>query len=158
MSLYTIVSFVIMAAALAYGAVGAGIWGYRKFTIWRANRPGTIETKNEKRERNLLDKILTDMKTNRDDWFHTEDHTGHIIANDKKNIGVTYYRGGNGAYVTILLNLEQLTTFDKNHIDTAKLYINNTDLVLKFIAAAEEIIDRRGREIAFFESELETRV
>ena len=116
-----------------------------------------IQEKNKRRETTFLDNMLSDIRKNTDDWFLVEDvASGYsmLLANDRKNIGIVY----NGhESMTILLNLENLTEFDKLREDTVKLSVAG-DHVKKFLTTAEEIIDRRGREIQFFQDELEKRL
>jgi hypothetical protein len=134
------------------------IWAIASM-IMRRNakpKPSPIQARNLEREQQFLNNMLEDLKKNTSEWFAMDEvGQGKLIANDKKNIGIVY--NGKGESATLLLNLESLTSFEKNNQNTVKLHLLG-DHVEAFIKDAEEILDRRGHEISFFESELEKRL
>ena len=119
-------------------------------------KPSPIQMRNLEREEQFLNNMLEDLKKNTSEWFSVDEvGQGKLIANDKKNIGIVY--NGNGESATLLLNLDSLTSFEKNNQNTVKLHLLGSH-VERFIKEAEEVLDRRGHEISFFESELEKRL
>lgn len=154
---------VVLEIAFGICAALALIWGMyaswkKVYSMYLTKKNITpIQAKNKSKEMKFLENMLDDVRKNTDDWFLVEDVTSGfsmLLANDKKNIGIVY----NGhESMTILLNLENLTEFDRLRDDTVKLSVAG-DHVKTFLITAEEIIDRRGREIQFFQDELEKRL
>lgn len=127
-----------------------------KYLMKRSVRPAQIKNKNKEQE--FIKDLLEDIRTNTDDWFLMSEAISDqatLLANDRKGIGIVYTNNNGNA--TILLNLDGLRKFDKFAEDTVKISVHG-DHVKDFLLAAEDIIDRRGKEIAFFQEELEKRL
>lgn len=117
-----------------------------------------LQAKNLTKEKKFLDELLADIRVNTSEWIIIDDavNIGCLIANDKKSIGIIY--GGGGTSTTILLNLDKLFDgFDKNYEDTVKISMQG-EHVKRFLQTAENLIDKRGKEISFFEKELKRRL
>lgn len=143
----------ILAGMLLYGLYLGGKRLLGWFLTNKSMSPAAI--RNKKREEVLLNKILADISNNSDHWFIVEEHhASSVLANDKKNMGIVY---NTGESATILLNLDQLTKFEKNNADTVKIHVQG-DHVKAFVHKAEAMIDRRGNEISFFEEQMEKRL
>ena len=153
---------VALQIALAAFIVLLAAWGsfvalrslYRKYINKKAMSP--LNAKNKEKEEQFLNKLLEDVRKNTNEWFIVDEGYGsaNTIVNDHKNIGIVY---NDGEAATIMLNLNELSKFDKQDEDTVKIQIMGSHM-REFIKAAETIIDRRGNELAFFESELEKRI
>ena len=127
-----------------------------KYLLRRSIRPAQIRNKHKEQE--FIKNLLEDIRTNTDDWFLMSEAISDqatLLANDRKGIGIVYTNNNGNA--TILLNLDGLRKFDKFAEDTVKISVHG-DHVKDFLLAAEDIIDRRGKEIAFFQEELEKRL
>ena len=134
------------------------VWAIASMIMRRNTKPkpSPIQMRNLEREEQFLASMLEDLKKNTSEWFAVDEvGQGKLIANDKKNIGIVY--NGSGESATLLLNLDSLTSFEKNNQNTVKLHLLGSH-VERFIKEAEEVLDRRGHEISFFESELEKRL
>jgi len=140
----------------AYGLLILFKKALSKYLMKRSVRPAQIKNKNKEQE--FIKDLLEDIRTNTDDWFLMSEAISDqatLLANDRKGIGIVYTNNNGNA--TILLNLDGLRKFDKFAEDTVKISVHG-DHVKDFLLAAEDIIDRRGKEIAFFQEELEKRL
>lgn len=129
-----------------------------KYKVRKSITP--LQAKNLEKEKQFLANLLEDVRINTSEWFVIDDvivmGQGRLLANDKKNIGIVY--GNQGGSATILLNIEKLNEpFSKDNEDTVKLSVQGSH-VKSFLDTAEQLIDKRGNEIAFFESELGKRL
>jgi len=140
----------------AYGLLILFKKALSKYLMKRSVRPAQIRNKHKEQE--FIKNLLEDIRTNTDDWFLMSEAISDqatLLANDRKGIGIVYTNNNGNA--TILLNLDGLRKFDKFAEDTVKISVHG-DHVKDFLLAAEDIIDRRGKEIAFFQEELEKRL
>ena len=111
--------------------------------------------KNIKREKDLLAKIIKDIRENTDAWFlHDRVGMGHLLANNTKCMGIVYQSTDN---LTILLNLKAVTDFKEHEENTVKISIRG-DHAKKFLTEAEQLIDKRGNELRFFGDEFDKRI
>ena len=118
--------------------------------------PCRFTAKNIAREKDLLSKMLKDIQEDKDAWF-LHDRTGHgthLLANDKKSIGIVYQGTDR---LTILLNLKATTDFQEHEHNTVKISISG-EHAKKFLTQAEQLIDKRGSEIRFFKDEFDKRI
>ena len=149
-----ILMFILGAGILAWGCYVGGKKIAVRYTLAKATSPA--QTRNKNKEETFTKDLLEDIHMNTDQWFLTEDvMNGILLANDHKNIGIVY--GPDRVSATILLNLNKLVEFTQDHEDTVKVRLVG-DHIKKFLTTAEELIDRRGKELAFFQSELEKRL
>ena len=143
---------VIIAACIGLYQIGKG-W-IPSLRHRKTVRPA--QARNKTKEQTFIANLLEDIRINTDEWFLMENvGMGSIIANDHKNIGIVYSSTGENA--TIILNLDNLNKFDKQNEDTVKISVYG-EHIKKFLISAEDLIDRRGHEIAFFQDELEKRL
>ena len=149
----TVLTLVLLFGLYRLVSIAINAYKHRQKT-----RPAQV--KNRKKEKQFIENVLADIRTNSDDWFLMDDVTSNIgsnsiLANDKKNIGIVYH--SSSSTMTVLLNLDDLQEFDKVAADTVKLTVTG-EHVKNFLRKAEDVIDRRGREIDYFRDELGKRL
>jgi len=148
---------ILAIIAAAFGGTAILFYVIRFVVSWLQTKKAIspMAAKNTASEKELLDKLVKDIRANTDNWFmHDRVGMGHLLANNKRNIGITYHESDR---LTILLNLDATTDFKEHEENTVKISIRG-DHVKKFLTEAEQLIDKRGNELRFFGDEFDKRI
>lgn len=112
--------------------------------------------KNKRKEKKLLSVLLKDMKNNAGNWLVNKNNFNNdlnLIVNDKKNMAVRYNKEG----ITLYFNLKDIATLEVDGDDTLMVTIIGAS-ALKFIDKAIDLLDHRGKELAYFTRKIEERL
>jgi hypothetical protein len=149
-----------LTIALIFASGFATFWLFSVYLEKRKKekkKPTPLYFRNLKKEQDLIERLLLDIKENSNDWF-IETMTmgdGNFFINDKRNIGILYRITEH--QLVIHLNLQNLDRFNIRDEDTIAIELKGTH-ISDFIQKAEQYIDRRGKELDFFKDKLKERL
>jgi hypothetical protein len=123
-----------------------------------------LDKRNKAKEIEVLNTLLTDLKENTHDWTYTGYNYSTMrdinIINDVKNIAIIIPGSApirTMADIRIRFHLRDIAKYHETDENTVELSISGKH-VTNFLIETEECLDVRGKELDFFNNQIEEKL